>query len=100
MPGASPRDRRRRTSETHSPNRPGYVRSGPDRSSSLIQQFEEAGGGEKVAASIFKRGCCLRVRAPLLQLPAIIDTDRLPPLFSRNRPFADRERGDERAADR
>src|SRR4051794_4045792 len=66
----------------------------------LIKEFEELRGGEKVPPAVLKCGLGLRVGTPLLQLPAIVDGDRIPRLLRRKRSFLDCERGHQRAADR
>ena len=50
-----------------------------------FEQLQEPRRGEEVAAAVLERRFGLRVRAPLLDLPALVDADRVPRLLGRDR---------------
>src|SRR5689334_1120744 len=66
----------------------------------LTKEVEEPRGGKKIAPPVLERGFGVSVSAPLLELPSIVDADRLPRLVGRNRLLEYRQRRDQRPADR
>ena len=83
------------------PGRPRELRPRPRSArSTRVEQLEEPRRGEEIAAAVRQRRLGFGVRAPLLELPALVDADRVPRLLRRDRLLEHRQRRDQRAADR
>ena len=54
------------------------------------EPIEEARRCREIAAAVLKRRFSLGVRAPLLELPTLVEADRPPRVFDRHRLFEDR----------
>ncbi len=72
---------------------PRRVRARPHRPAALgVEQLQEPRCGEKVPAAVVERCLGLRIGAPLLELPALVDADRIPGLLGSQR-LLQRRRG-------
>ena len=81
MPRRGAGDRRGRTAQAAAARSTScrFVRDLVGRALSF-EQFQEARGGEEIAAAVLQRRLGLGIRSPLLELPAVVDADRLPRL--------------------